>query len=262
MEMKWAWIEYDELEPGQGIVDEDGHAVPINGVPAYSDALAEEPGTVPWWSHHAEVNGYCFSATGGTYCAATNLGLTALMTELSAPGVPTVPRDIETIVLCDYAFTMPKFPASYKAGVAMITQGMGLEKVVPRSSTLLHEAFHALFGTGPTGFLEGDEIYDIGKCIEAAGKKSSAKTVAKRNPENYVFYVAKMYYLFGEHVPDGSPSSIDQRWDFDLSSLLCGITFLTVRAHDSRSVRLLAEASSRSGVAPLDFSPQPNLLTF
>ncbi|KAK0728460.1 hypothetical protein B0T26DRAFT_698026 [Lasiosphaeria miniovina] len=43
----------------------------------------------------------------------------------------------------------------------MITQGMGLEKVVPRSSTLLHEAFHALFGTGPTGFLEGDEVCQV-----------------------------------------------------------------------------------------------------
>lgn len=41
---------------------------------------------------------------------------------------------------------------------------------------------------------------------------------AVRNPENYVFFVTHMYYLFGE-PEDGTGSSIDKNWDFTFQTV-------------------------------------------
>ena len=247
------------------IEDDKGNPVTIAGVPGYVAAnTAAGAGSTPWWSGtHSPVNGYYFSPTGGAYCTtSTNandpndfpLGLTAEIKELEvdSSGNPTQRTPIESIIICGVAFTNTDHPASYKVGDAAISAGTNLQKVVPKSATLLHEAFHLLFGvdTGedpnnPGGFLEGDElcrwperypwiaayarhrvlnltffdnadsarIDDIAQCIDAA-KDNPVKT-ARRNPENYVFFVAHMYYLFGE--PDGDAgTSIDKNWDFEL----------------------------------------------
>jgi hypothetical protein len=50
---------------------------------------------------------------------------------------------------------------------------------------------------------------DIAECIEFA--RTNPEVKAQRNPENYVFFVAHMYYLFGE-ADDG----INTNWDFAL----------------------------------------------
>lgn len=36
---------------------------------------------------------------------------------------------------------------------------------------------------------------------------------ARRNPENYVFFVAHMYHLFGT---PGDTEGIDRQWDFEM----------------------------------------------
>jgi hypothetical protein len=48
---------------------------------------------------------------------------------------------------------------------------------------------------------------DLGECI---GFNAATK---RKNPENYVFFIAHMNHLFGE--PDGNqPWSIGRNWDF------------------------------------------------
>ncbi|KAI2471680.1 hypothetical protein F4781DRAFT_90224 [Annulohypoxylon bovei var. microspora] len=204
------------------IIDDDGNPVTIVDVPGYAEALDADADNDAWWSGDlTPVNGYYFSTTGGEYCDTNNLGLTAAIQELEADitGQPTVRKQIESIIICDHSFTNDR-PDSYSAGDALIVAGTNLATVVPKSATLLHEAFHLLFGVddgsnpdNPTGFLEGDEIYDLAKCIEIARTNPVVK--AQRNPESYVFFIAHMYYLFGEQE-DGTGTSIDTNWDFNL----------------------------------------------
>ncbi|KFY91794.1 hypothetical protein V500_04460 [Pseudogymnoascus sp. VKM F-4518 (FW-2643)] len=189
----------------QDILDSNGNIVTIADVPGYAEALAENITSEAWWSGDlTAVNGYYFSPTGGDYCDGGGLGLTAEITELNQP---TRPNGIESVIICGSSFTNGQ-PDSYRDGDALIVTGTNLAKVVPKSATLLHEALHVLNGAGDTGFLQGDEIYDIAKCIDAP------KATAMRNPENYVFLVTHLYYLFGEHE-DGDPgTSINTNWDF------------------------------------------------
>ncbi|OBT97835.1 hypothetical protein VE01_04980 [Pseudogymnoascus verrucosus] len=189
----------------QDIIDANGNIVTIGDVPGYAEALAENKTSEAWWSGDlTPVNGYYFSPTGGDYCDGAGLGLTAEITELNQP---TRPTGIESIILCGSSFTNGK-PNNYRDGDALIQAGTNLADVVPKSATLLHEALHVLNGAGPTGFLQGDEIYDIAACINAA------KATKKRNPENYIFLVTHLYYLYGE-PEDGNPgTSINTNWDF------------------------------------------------
>jgi hypothetical protein len=67
-------------------------------------------------------------------------------------------------VLCPQSFTnvllLPgkeKQPESYKVGDESIAVGTNLADVVPRSASLLHEAFHVVFGAGEYGFLQGNK---------------------------------------------------------------------------------------------------------
>lgn len=144
------------------ITNAEGQPVTIAQVPAYAAALDEGPDNAVWWSgDRTDVNGYYFSTTGGKYCDGDNLGLTAMITELEPDGAGSATaraNPIESIILCDHSFTTGDRPASYRAGDALIAVDTNLATVVPRSATLLHEAFHMLFGAGPTGFLQGDEI--------------------------------------------------------------------------------------------------------
>ncbi|KAI0181024.1 hypothetical protein GGR52DRAFT_577682 [Hypoxylon sp. FL1284] len=205
---------------GKDIQDDEGNAVTIADVPGYTKALSDDAGSSPWWAGDP-INGYYFSSTGGDYCSDKNLGLTSSIEQLKGEnGRVTTHKHLDSVYLCGYSFTDPERPESYRAGDGQIQQNTRLAHVVPRSATLLHEAFHLLFGAddgkdpqNPKGFLQGDEIYDFGECVDAA-KKNNDK-VAMRNPENYVFFVASMYYLFGESDPDGASSSIDVNWEFN-----------------------------------------------
>ncbi|KAI0443519.1 hypothetical protein F4803DRAFT_549967 [Xylaria telfairii] len=191
----------------------NGEPVPISGVAVYANDLKR--GNVPWWAgDHTNINGYYFTSpnSGGNYCAQKNFGLTSTLRTLKqdANGIPVESSDVvSNVVLCPYAFDNDVQKNSYKEAVLTISEGTSLEDAVPKSTTLLHEAFHLVLGSGSTGFLEGNsEIYGLAKCIEAAMK--NAVGVARKNPENYVFFTAAMYYLFG----DKSEGVITTNWDF------------------------------------------------
>lgn len=137
------------------ILDNNGNIVTIADVPGYAEALAENITSEAWWSGDlTPVNGYYFSPTGGDYCDGAGLGLTALIKEINEP---TRPNGIESLIICRSSFTNGQ-PDNYRDGDALIQAGTNLARVVPKSATLLHEVFHVLFGAGPTGFLQGDEL--------------------------------------------------------------------------------------------------------
>ncbi|KAK3689191.1 hypothetical protein B0T22DRAFT_513370 [Podospora appendiculata] len=152
-------------------LDYKGHGIVVNGdlitisqVAAYANELKD--GNVPWWSgDNTNINGYYFTlpSSGGNYCKSSNLDLTATLSALRQDKSGEEPR-------------------AYDRASAAITAGTSLEKAVPKSTTLLHEAFHVGFW---------DQLY--------SGKRRvlvNAKT-GRANPENYDFFVATMHHLFG-----------------------------------------------------------------
>ncbi|KAI1735898.1 hypothetical protein F4680DRAFT_452560 [Xylaria scruposa] len=221
---------------GNGLVDTNGNSVPISQVPAYqASPLAsfyprlewfrgtnclnaqilplpapQTRGEVPWWSgERTSINGYYFTSPdgGGNYCSDTgNLGLTSTLKELVQG--PNGPKEVEqeeaqTIVICPNAFESPA-PSTYGEAVMKITEGIKLDLVVPKSTTLLHEAFHVVFGDE---FLQAnDETYGLAECVDA---RKRDPTKARKNPENYVFFISAMHFLFGD--PEGG---ITTTWDF------------------------------------------------
>jgi hypothetical protein len=55
---------------------------------------------------------------------------------------------------------------------------------------------------------------DLAQCIDLADSAEAAQ----KNPENYVFFIAHMYHLFGkedEEDPD-APWSIKENWNFEM----------------------------------------------
>ncbi|KAI1358578.1 hypothetical protein F5Y08DRAFT_350636 [Xylaria arbuscula] len=194
----------DEARDYQGkIIKKDDKDVLINQIAAYADVLG---GNIPWWSgQYTDVNGYYFTSpkSGGKYCASEALGLTATLMELTNDGVTIPGQQVQTIVICPYAFNTP-LPRSYSDAVAMIDVGSSLATVVPRSATLLHEAFHVVFGTG---MLQGAaETYGLAECLEVG--RANVKS-ARLNPENYVYFVAAMHFLYGDTAGVMPPN-----WDF------------------------------------------------
>jgi hypothetical protein len=132
--------------------------VPIST--AYATRLGT--GIVPWWAGtHTTANGYYFTSanSGGNYCNTPERdGLTAhLLLYVANPnGEATQHAEYSTMVLCPWSFTKPNRPDSWLIGPNQIRAGVSLETVLPKSTTLLHEAFHLVFGTGPfPGQLEG-----------------------------------------------------------------------------------------------------------
>ncbi|KAI1125538.1 hypothetical protein F5Y10DRAFT_267965 [Nemania abortiva] len=186
----------------------NGNPIKISAVPAYARDLTGSD--VPWWTgDHAPFKGYYFDTpdSGGRYCASTNLGLTSALKALTqGQTMPQLLRkDTQSVNICPYAFDRADRPDSYAQGVAAIMVGTSLEPVVPKSSTLIHEAFHVVFGTQ---FLAGkSEYYGLAKCIDTARVDPVGK--ARKNPENYVYFVAAMTYLTG-----GPDEGINTNWDF------------------------------------------------
>lgn len=155
---------------GGEIKDSDGDLVPISQVQAYKDAIAEEAGNKPYWTgDFSPMNGYYFSKTGSGYCdvvnedKSKNYGLTSTVTELDGKGnVVTKKYPVSVVTLCDAAFTATVFQPDFRTANQMTKAGTKLKTVLPRSTTLLHEMFHVLFGAfsaiNPTGFLQTDEV--------------------------------------------------------------------------------------------------------
>lgn len=146
---------------GNNIKDTEGNDVTIGEVTSYAKAL-QSPGTSAWWAgdHTAPNNvyGYYFDTQGGAYCTPPeHMGLTSFLEELvpvAGGGQPSKRnRKVTTVIICGNAFNDPDHKESYQAANTAITEGSSLADAVPRSATLLHEAFHVIFGDGPSGFL-------------------------------------------------------------------------------------------------------------
>ncbi|KAK0755767.1 hypothetical protein N5P37_011641 [Trichoderma harzianum] len=199
---------------GNGIIDKNGNLVPIESIPGYKTAIGTKAGNKIWWSgQYAPFNGYYFSPTGADYCSnPKSLGLTSFIQELEVntkTGTLKGRRQVEDIIICPSSFTTSA-PDSFTAGDALISAGTGLDTVLPKSATLLHESFHNLFGTtGQYGFLQTGEEYNLMTCISWANV--NAVNGARKNPENYVFFAAHMFYLYGT-----ASQGISKNWDFEI----------------------------------------------
>jgi hypothetical protein len=145
---------------GAGIV-RNGQNVPIST--AYAANLAG--GNVPWWAgtHTTPAaNGYYFTdaTSGGGYCNTVGHdGITANLNLFVANpnGPPTQHAEYSTVVLCPDSFTRADRPDTWPAGSNQIRAGDSLQTALPKCTTLLHEAFHLIFGAGPSpGMLEGN----------------------------------------------------------------------------------------------------------
>ncbi|KAI1424013.1 hypothetical protein F5Y12DRAFT_797650 [Xylaria sp. FL1777] len=190
---------------GNGIVNATtGQPVNIFQINAYARALAG--GNVPWWSgDHTPVNGYYITSpqSGGNYCNGEDFGLTATLKALDANGNEIRNQQVQMVIICPYSFTQ-NAPVSYRQAVGTITANTPLNMYVPKSSSLLHEAFHVVFGDQ---MFDGDgETYGLAECIEV-GKINIQSS--RKNPENYVYFIAAMHYIFGDAM-----EGITTNWDF------------------------------------------------
>lgn len=83
----------------------------------------------------------------------------------------------------------------------------------------LHSYRQATRNVSPHEFENGhntnprnDSADDIASCLRLAQSQPEA---ARVNPENFIFFIAHMYHLFGQK--DGTePWSIDKNWDFEI----------------------------------------------
>ncbi|KAM7214628.1 hypothetical protein V8F06_010027 [Rhypophila decipiens] len=201
---------------GKEILDKDKNKVSIEKIPKYLEELNKpKSNNKPWWAGDKAkgLNGYYFTDAGNAYCSdARNLGGTAAINIQNPDRV----SQTAAIILCPNAFNgvpnkdPPPVPNSYREANLLLKDGYNLGDALPKSTTLVHEMFHALRGTA---FLETpDEEYKIMKAINMA---SGDPGKAQRNPESYVFYIAHMFHLFGK--PDGNePWSIPKNWDFHI----------------------------------------------
>ncbi|EJP64331.1 uncharacterized protein BBA_06713 [Beauveria bassiana ARSEF 2860] len=138
---------YDYL--GNKIHDDDNEIVTIEKVKEYKKALAREPNARPWWSGaHSALKGYYFTEKGGDYCTESQLAATAHIEELNRPLPAGEAEKVEiaSVILCPESFNTTLRQANYRDANNLITDGTNLADGVPRSATLLHEAFHAIRG--------------------------------------------------------------------------------------------------------------------
>lgn len=144
---------------GKEMLDQDDNPIRIVDVPEYQNHLAEDANNRPWWSGElTNLNAYYFTEYGGNYCYEDELGITAATLPLirGDNGQAVVPENgqVASVILCPYNFDVdnPK-PSSYLAANQLLESGRNLADAIPRSATLLHEAFHGLRGDA---FLAGD----------------------------------------------------------------------------------------------------------
>lgn len=196
---------------GNDISDQDGNPIRIMDVSIYQDKLGEDEDNKPWWSGElTNLNGYYFTETGSNYCYEDELGITAAIQPLvrGANGQAQDADEVASVILCPYSFDSSPNPDSYRDANNLLAPGTNLAMAVPKSATLIHEAFHSIHGTE---FLAGaEEEYDIAECLNLA---NSNPADARVNPENYVFFIAHMYHMRGE-PDDDQPWSIQKQWDF------------------------------------------------
>lgn len=144
-----------ETYEGFNIIDDDGDLISISRIPGYQTQLKKDKSIKPWWAgDHTSINAYYFDALGANFCTGDHLGLTAAVEPFErGPDGKAHPRSqIASIIVCPYAFDTSPKPNSYREANNLITAARSFADVVPKSATLLHEAFHALRGNA---FLSG-----------------------------------------------------------------------------------------------------------
>ncbi|KAJ0383025.1 hypothetical protein COL922a_011348 [Colletotrichum nupharicola] len=147
-------LEHDTVLPGGALayegkeIKKDDKTITIQELDAYEKAIDKEPNTKPWWSGaNTDQNGYYFSEDGRNYCQGDNLGTTASIKLLKTEGGQAVTKpEIASIILCPYAFDNTRNPDNYRDANAKLKKDVRLEDVLPKSTTLVHEAFHAVHG--------------------------------------------------------------------------------------------------------------------
>lgn len=145
---------------GKEMRNNKNEPVYIRDVDLYQDKLAVDSRIHPWWAGDlTTLNGYYFEEEGGNFCyGADDLGATATLQKLvrGSSGKAENGDRIWAVILCPEAFSNSRRPASYRDASNAISVNTNFATVIPRSTTLLHEAFHLLRG----GFFDSgdDEI--------------------------------------------------------------------------------------------------------
>ena len=142
---------------GNTIVDQDNDVVYIKDVKKYQDEIKKHAGNKPWGAGEpTNLNGYYFTDRDGDYCADDELGVAAAVQPFiqGANGQALNGDEIASVILCPHSFDGSPKPNSYLEANNLIEKGINLGDVVPKSTTLVHELFHALFGIA---FLSGDD---------------------------------------------------------------------------------------------------------
>ncbi|KAF3808299.1 hypothetical protein GCG54_00006920 [Colletotrichum gloeosporioides] len=192
----------------------DDKPITIQELAAYQKAISKEPNAKPWWSGvNTDQNGYYFSEDGRNYCQGDNLGATASIKPLKAEGGQAVTKpEIASVILCPYAFDNTKNPDNYRDANAKLKKDVRLDAVLPKSTTLVHEAFHAVHGDK---FLAGkEEKYGITECLTMSAEKQQT------NPESYVFFIAYMNHRYGkvDEGEENEPWAINKLWEMGVGS--------------------------------------------
>jgi hypothetical protein len=140
---------------GEEMVNQTNQPIRIMDVQEYQDKLAEYSENQVWWSGDlTTLKGYFFAENGSNYCYPTrdeyDLGLTAAIRHLAqgANGEAQIRGEIAGIIICPWSFDGSLQPNSYREANGLLESGTNLAEAVPKSATLLHEAFHAVLGRG------------------------------------------------------------------------------------------------------------------
>ncbi|KAK1980457.1 hypothetical protein LZ30DRAFT_750732 [Colletotrichum cereale] len=137
--------------------DQNGNTIAIQGVPKYQELLLRDADNKPWWSGEiTNQNGYYFTEYGGNYCYEDDLGVTAAiqLLERNSAGQAQAQPEKAAVILCPFSFDDSPQPDSWREANDLLATGVSLHLAVPKSATLVHEAFHALHGTA---FLSGED---------------------------------------------------------------------------------------------------------
>ncbi|ROV99111.1 hypothetical protein VMCG_06598 [Cytospora schulzeri] len=152
-------------------------------------------GLVPFWC--SDINAYDFASSknGEQYCT-NNKETKGATSSLNVPYKENL--HIAVVTLCPYAFTSMDAIASlpFPSSVAKedlkdhngnnLKTGTSLEVVLPKSATLLHEAFHVL---NEGVFATTKEVYSVAECLNLKSLD------ARKNPESYVLFMLAMWYM-------------------------------------------------------------------
>ncbi|ETS73388.1 hypothetical protein PFICI_14993 [Pestalotiopsis fici W106-1] len=141
---------------GVPIKDDKEQPVLINSVDEYKIQLTKDANAKPWWAGiSTDLNAYFFTQHGADFCDVEgHLGVTASVTpyKKGSSGRAEAAPFVYSTTLCPSSFEGTVIDGTvryetYKEANARITPEANLANFVPRSATLLHEAFHFVHGS-------------------------------------------------------------------------------------------------------------------